>query len=121
MKLLLEIMIVILGYNKHIIFTFLLIFSLLLNSACSLFITAMGNDLNTRKAEYVLVLGYQLDNNNITDTLKYRLDKAYKYAKANEKTGFAETGTEVFYSNMEPVLECRENFASGEIDKFTIC
>ena len=50
----------------------------------------------------------------------YRNGEKTLYAKPNERTGLAETGTEVFYSNMEPVLECRENFTSGEIDKFTI-
>ena len=50
----------------------------------------------------------------------YRNGEKTIYAKPNERTGLAETGTEMFYSNMEPVLECRENFAAGEIDKFTI-
>ena len=50
----------------------------------------------------------------------YRNGERIVYAKANETTGLAEMGTEKFYSNIEPVLECRENFSSGEIDKFTI-
>lgn len=50
----------------------------------------------------------------------YRNGEKTIYAKPNERTGLAEIGTEMFYSNMEPVLECRENFAAGEIDKFTI-
>ena len=50
----------------------------------------------------------------------YRNDERIIYAKPNERTGEAENGTEKFYSEFEPVLECRENFQPGEIDKFTI-
>lgn len=50
----------------------------------------------------------------------YRNDEHTVYAKANERTGDAESGTKEFYTSVEPVLECRENFTSGEIDKFTI-
>ena len=42
------------------------------------------------------------------------------YARANERTGEPETGTKKFYSDTEILLEHRENFAPGEIDKFTI-
>lgn len=52
--------------------------------------------------------------------MMYRNGERTIYAKANETTGQPETGTKLFYSNVEPVLECRENFAPGEIDKFTI-
>lgn len=50
----------------------------------------------------------------------YRNDEKTIYAKPNEITGEAETGTEKFYSDTEPVLKCRENFNPGDIDKFTI-
>jgi len=67
----------------------------------------------------------------ITDDVIKNVDKAIRvmvyrngeqtiYARPNEKTGEAETGTEKFYSDLEPVLECREAFQPGEIDKFTI-
>ena len=50
----------------------------------------------------------------------YRNGERTIYAKANERTGEPEVDTEVFYKDMEPVLECRENFQPGEIDKFTV-
>ena len=50
----------------------------------------------------------------------YRNDEKTVYARPNEITKEAESGTEKFYSELSPVLECRENFAPGEIDKFTI-
>lgn len=50
----------------------------------------------------------------------YRNDEKTTYAKANEKTGEAEEGTVKFYSDAEVLLEHRENFKPGEIDKFTI-
>ena len=42
------------------------------------------------------------------------------YAKANENTGEAEEGTETFYSGSEVCVEGRQDFAPGDIDKFTI-
>lgn len=50
----------------------------------------------------------------------YRNDERTIYARANETTGEPEIGTEKFYSDFGPVLECRENFEPGKIDKFTI-
>ena len=50
----------------------------------------------------------------------YRNGEKTIYAKPNEITGEAEIGTEKFHSDVEPVLECRELFKPGEIDKFTI-
>ena len=50
----------------------------------------------------------------------YRNDEKTIYARPNERTGEAEFGTEKFYSDAEPVLECRENFNPGEVDKITI-
>lgn len=50
----------------------------------------------------------------------YRDDEKTIYAKANERTGEAEVGTKKFYTEVEPVLECREKFNPGDIDKFTI-
>lgn len=50
----------------------------------------------------------------------YRNDEKTTYAKANEKTGEAEEGTVKFYSDTEVLLEHREDFKPGEIDKFTV-
>ncbi len=47
-------------------------------------------------------------------------DEVKVYAKANPITGEAEKGTEIFYKNSMPVLEKRENFKPGDIDKITI-
>lgn len=50
----------------------------------------------------------------------YRNGERTIYAKANEKTGQPEEGTKAFASEMEVLIEHRENFNPGEIDKFTI-
>lgn len=50
----------------------------------------------------------------------YRNDDRIIYARPNETTGEPEDGTKKFYSDTEVLLEHRENFVPGEIDKFTI-
>ena len=50
----------------------------------------------------------------------YRNDERTIYARPNETTGEPEEGTNKFYSDTEVLLEHRENFVPGEIDKFTI-
>lgn len=50
----------------------------------------------------------------------YRNDDRIIYARPNEATGEPEEGTKKFYSDTEVLLEHRENFVPGEIDKFTI-
>jgi hypothetical protein len=50
----------------------------------------------------------------------YRNDEKTVYAKANESTGNAETGTEKFISDTKIVEKQRAEFKSGDIDKFTI-
>lgn len=50
----------------------------------------------------------------------YRNKEKTIYAKANERTGEAEEGTKKFYSSTSVLLEHRENFEPGEVDKFTI-
>lgn len=50
----------------------------------------------------------------------YRNDEKTVYAKANESTGNAETGTEKFISDTKIVEKQRTEFKSGDIDKFTI-
>ena len=47
-------------------------------------------------------------------------DDVKVYAKANPITGDPEKGTELFYKNNIPVLESRQNFKPGDIDKITI-
>ena len=50
----------------------------------------------------------------------YRNDEQTVYAKANSKTGEAEVGTKMFYSDKEVAVEQRKDFQPGEVDKFTI-
>lgn len=50
----------------------------------------------------------------------YRNGERTIYARPNEATGNAENGTEKFYSDLEPVLETRQGFKPGQIDKFTV-
>ena len=50
----------------------------------------------------------------------YLNGEATIYAKPNETTGDAETGTEKFYSDEYVVMKERAGFNPGEIDKFTI-
>lgn len=50
----------------------------------------------------------------------YRNGERTIYAKANESTGEAEEGTKKFYSNKEVLVEGRQDFMPGEVDKFTI-
>ena len=50
----------------------------------------------------------------------YRNDEQTIYAKANEATGNPETGTKTFYSDTDVLLEQREGFYPGEVDKITI-
>lgn len=47
-------------------------------------------------------------------------DEVKVYAKANPLTGNAEKGTELFYKKEMPVLEKRDNFRPGDIDKVTV-
>ncbi|MBR3841140.1 MAG: YdcF family protein [Erysipelotrichales bacterium] len=55
----------------------------ILQSCISFGLLVSGNDSDIDNADSVLVLGYQLTNNEMSDTLKYRLDKAYEYAVNN--------------------------------------
>ncbi len=50
----------------------------------------------------------------------YLNDERTVYAKANSKTGEAEEGTKMFYSEKEVAVEQRKGFQPGDIDKFTI-
>ncbi len=50
----------------------------------------------------------------------YLNDEKTVYAKASSKTGEAEEGTKMFYSENEVAVEQRKDFQPGDIDKFTI-
>lgn len=50
----------------------------------------------------------------------YRNEEKTVYARPNETTGNAETGTAAFNSNIDVVTTQRKEFKSGDIDKFTI-
>lgn len=50
----------------------------------------------------------------------FRNDEKTVYAKANETTGNAETGTEKFISDTTVMEKQRTDFKSGDIDKFTV-
>ena len=39
--------------------------------------------MQTKNADYVVVLGYALEDNQMTETLKLRLDRTYEYAIDN--------------------------------------
>ncbi len=56
---------------------------LLLQSSLSLAVMLKGNSKDTKNADVIFVLGYQLDNDNMTSTLISRLEKAYDYAIDN--------------------------------------
>lgn len=47
-------------------------------------------------------------------------DDVKVYAKANPLTGNPEKGTEVFYKDTIPIMEVRNNFKPGDVDKVTI-
>ncbi|MBR3163421.1 MAG: hypothetical protein IKF17_04925 [Clostridia bacterium] len=79
------------------------------------------------KGSDVVNYWYEID---IDDVIK-NVDKAIRvriylngeqttYARPNETTGEAEEGTEKFYSASEVLVECRQKFQPGDIDKFTI-
>ena len=50
----------------------------------------------------------------------FRNDDKKIYAKPNKTTGEAENGTEKFYSSSEVLVEGRQEFKPGDIDRFTI-
>ena len=52
----------------------------------SIIILCNSISFNTSKADKVFVLGYQLEDNQMTSTLVSRVDKAYEYAKKNPDT-----------------------------------
>ena len=60
---------------------------------------------------------------NVDDAIRvmvFRNDDKKIYAKPNKTTGEAENGTEKFYSSSEVLVEGRQEFKPGDIDRFTI-
>jgi len=88
----LELGAVILGKRKWKIFLPLLAIMCVIQTCLSVGIMALGFDSGTENADTVLVLGYQLDDNEMTSTLKYRLDKTYQYAINNPNSHFVLCG-----------------------------
>ena len=56
---------------------------LTIQAILSIVILCNSISFNTAKADKVFVLGYQLEDNRMSDTLIYRLDKANEYAMKN--------------------------------------
>lgn len=87
--------------------------------AYSFYLENQGSD--TVNYWYNVIVDDVIKNvDNAIRIMIYVNDEKTIYAKANKTTGEAEYGTEKFYSEIEPVLECRENFKAGDIDKITV-
>ena len=82
----LEIFFLILGtkYSRGLLMAMIVI--LIMQSLFSLTILMMGGSSDNDSADYALVLGYGLKQDQIQETLKMRLDSAYEYAIDNPKT-----------------------------------
>lgn len=78
-----EVLIVVFGLKKAKFIVCIFTLFLLAQSCLSAFIYVKGFDLQTKNADYVVVLGYALEDNQMTETLKLRLDRAYEYAIDN--------------------------------------
>lgn len=57
---------------------------LTIQAVLSIVILCASISFNTGNADKVFVLGYQLEDNQMTSTLISRVDKAYEYAKKND-------------------------------------
>ena len=57
---------------------------LTIQAVLSIVILCNSISFNTSKADKVFVLGYQLEDNQMTSTLVSRVDKAFEYAKNNK-------------------------------------
>ena len=78
-----EVLIVVFGLKKAKFIVCIFALFLLAQSCLSAFIYIKGFDLQTKNADYVVVLGYALEDNQMTETLKLRLDRTYEYAIDN--------------------------------------
>lgn len=80
---LIEALIYFIGLKKIKFFKYFLVFILLLQFIASGVIMITGTKIKNDNKQ-VLVLGYALDNDQMTETLKMRLDKAYAYANEHK-------------------------------------
>ena len=78
-----EVLIVVFALKKAKFIVCIFTLFLLAQSCLSAFIYVKGFDLQTKNADYVVVLGYALEDNQMTETLKLRLDRTYEYAIDN--------------------------------------
>ena len=78
-----EVLIVVFGLKKAKFIVCIFTLFLLAQSCLSAFIYVKGFDLQTKNADYVVVLGYALEDNQMTETLKLRLDRTYEYVIDN--------------------------------------
>lgn len=81
-----EILVFIIGCKKFHFLNIILAIILILQVTTSFVIMGMGTNRNTKNCDYVLVLGYQLDHDQMSETLRLRLDKAYQYASNNPQS-----------------------------------
>ena len=65
---------------------------LLVQSVLDVAIVMGSVSFNTDRADQVIVLGYQLDNNQASETLLNRISVAYDYAKKNQESQLIVTG-----------------------------
>ncbi len=68
------------------VLSLIFVLTLLLNSAFSGFMLLSGNDKNTEGADYVLVMGFGLVDDQMDEILKARCDKAIEYLQQNPNT-----------------------------------
>lgn len=82
----LEIFFLVLGtkYSRGLLMAMIVI--LIIQSLFSLTILLLGSSHNVESADYALVLGYGLKDNEIQETLEMRLETAQEYAIKNPKT-----------------------------------
>ncbi|MBQ1523077.1 MAG: YdcF family protein, partial [Erysipelotrichaceae bacterium] len=68
------------------VLSLIFVLTLLLNSAFSGFMLLSGSDKNTEGADYVLVMGFGLVDDQMDEILKARCDKAIEYLQQNPGT-----------------------------------
>lgn len=74
------------GYKKIKFLKFFLAFVIILQFLASLAIMFLGTDIRNTNYQKVLVLGYELKDNQMSETLKMRLDKALEYSVNKDST-----------------------------------
>ena len=81
-----EILFAYMAFKHSRILVLAMVLILLLQSIASFTILMMGSDSDINDADYALVLGYGLKDNQMQETLKLRMDEAIRYANNNPKT-----------------------------------